>query len=213
MGPPQARGPVHVGFRRVLAWYGWGWQPRQHVRCHRKPRRQDVKPGAGWQSRRNSHNPAVTRCLIRQGLAKHRCIIGRGIRFRFCLGAGRHIQPGNTVILVGRAFGRGTAFALDCHRMDQHRPSRSRLGGAQGRHLCHVMTAHRANGAEPQGDSDRLVIPDKPPALLQTSHLRPPLCQDHEGGVALRADIADQLVYRGVEHRMDRHSQFHHTQR
>ena len=52
--------------------------------------------------------------------------------------------------------------------------------------------------------------PADPPALPQTVHLRTAPSQNLVR-IALVTHVPDQLVARRVKHRVDRHTQFHHT--
>ena len=111
---------------------------------------EDVEPGAVGHRGGDADDALVALRLPDQGVGED-LGVGRRVGGRLLLRPGRHVELGDAVVAVGAGLGGLVALALLGDRVDQHRPVRPRLDGAQHRQdLAQVMPVDGPHIGEPQ---------------------------------------------------------------
>ena len=97
-----------------------------------KPRGEQIEPRAVRHGGSHRHDAGIVFSATQQGLRENLGIGGRVWR-RLDLHAGQHIELARGMTAIPRRLGRGIALAFLGQHMDQHRPGRAGMGGAQHR--------------------------------------------------------------------------------
>ena len=118
------------------------------VGAFRKGLLEEVDAGAGRHRGGDADDAVVLGGFLDEALAEH-LLVGRRVRLRLGLGAGRDVEFDDAMIFVGRALGRAVALALLGDDVDQDRPGLGVAHVAQhGQQVIDVVAVDRPDVIE-----------------------------------------------------------------